>query len=447
MVFKLDRAVVEEACKSIIETILYCLPNAFKGTVYLIGPPPELRAQRVTSGIISPDRTTISWGLPQSSDYNPPGKTWADYRDEPYRALEAMGWCVERQKSWTAEDPSRDTRSVNLQIDGTPEDSHHMEPVLVRKTDLYPNGKPNVEYPKNYQGETIWQDSEYVVVAVIKIHFYPYTIRIGSPETKVIKKLSRILGTELLSHSLVKQALETVRELAEQRLYVCNTLAHTIRNAITKSGLLLSLLKLELGFLRMQYEEILTDGGKIAPTITTIANKIEKMLNTLTLAIPEQSSNLEKIILSLRRLKSYFIRPDTTPEWIDTQIINKWNSFAATFMNQLNPYHLGKINQLMDELKEAALLIRDPEISKKAPHHIPLDLKERFINLIYSSSIENSRLDELIEILETDSIPLPFLEKSRRSLIHLRALLEVIRDLETTSNKAISEIKSGEIPK
>jgi hypothetical protein len=447
MVFKLDRSIVEEACKGIIETILYCLPNAFKGTAYLIGPPPELRAQRVTSGVISPDRTTISWGLPQSSDYNPPGKTWMEYRDEPHRALEAMGWCVERQKSWTAEDPSRDTRSVNLQIDGTPEDSHHMEPVLVRKTDLYPNGEPVVEYPENYQGETIWQGSEYVVVAVIKIHFYPYTIRIGSAETKVIKKLSRILGTELLSHSLVKQALETVKGVAEQRLYACNTLAHTIRNAITKSGLILSLLKLELGFLRMQYEEILTDGGKIAPTITTIANKIEKMLITLSLAMPEHASNLEKIIFSLRRLKSYFIRPDATLEWIEAQIINKWNFLVSAYKDQLNSYHLGRINQLMDELKHAALLPQDPELSKRALFYIPDHVKEKFVNIIYSNSIENSRLDELIEILEGDNIPLPFLEKSRRSLIHLRALLEVIRDLEITSNKAISEIRSGEILK
>lgn len=443
MSFRIEQDVIEQACKNIIETILFCLPNSFKGTVYLIGPPPELRAVRVTSGIISPDRTTISWGLPQASDYNPPGKTWLEYRDDPNRPLEAMGWCVERQKSWTAEDPSRDTRSVNLQVGGIPEDSHHMEPVLVRKEDIYMMGGTEPEYPTNYQGEVIWKDSPHVVVAVIKIHFHPYTVRIGSAETKVIKKLSRILGTELLSQHLMKQALEVIKQLAEARLETCNTLAHNIRNAITKSGLLLSLLKLELGFLRMQYEEMVTGGGKIAPTITSVADKIEKQLNVLLEGDPAYRPYIEKIILSLRRLKSYFIRPDSLSDWIEAQILNKWKEFIREYGQQLSSYYLGIINHLMKELMEAASFVEDPGFKKRTVPFVSQELTERFVELAYSTSLENSRLDELIEILETDSIPLPFLEKSRRSLIHLRALLQVIRDLEIASNRAIAEIKAG----
>ena len=48
----IDKAGLLQACKEIIETILFCLPNAYKGTVYRIGNPPELVAKQVTSGII-----------------------------------------------------------------------------------------------------------------------------------------------------------------------------------------------------------------------------------------------------------------------------------------------------------------------------------------------------------------------------------------------------------
>jgi len=192
---ELDEQVLKKACMGMIETILLCLPNAFKGTIYRIGKPPEVIAERITSGMIDEKTMGISWGLPTESDYNPPGRPWLDYRDEPGRPLEAMAWCVERQKSWTAQDPRNDARSVRMQVEGVWEDSHHMEPVLVRKSDLNLDMYSPLEYPRDYKGDMIWKESDHLVVAVIKIHFRPQTIEMGSPETMVIKKLSRSLAS------------------------------------------------------------------------------------------------------------------------------------------------------------------------------------------------------------------------------------------------------------
>ena len=171
MSIEVERDVLERACKEMIETILLCLPNAYKGTIYLIGRPPDLIAQRITSGIINDDGRRISWGLPAKSEYNPPGKPWIDYRDQPDRPLEAMAWCVDKQKSWTAENPKNDYRSIRLQVEGEKEDFHHMEPVLVHKSDLNLDMYSNMEYPRDSDGNFIWRDSDYLVVAVIKIHF------------------------------------------------------------------------------------------------------------------------------------------------------------------------------------------------------------------------------------------------------------------------------------
>ena len=118
----------------------------------------------------------MSWGLPQISDYNSPGRTWEEYRDQPGRALEAMAWCVEQQKSWTADEPCEDARSVRKQLQGEVEDCHHLEPVLVEKAVLYGPGFAGLEYPLDCYGNPIWQGTKYVVVAVIKIHFLPQTV-------------------------------------------------------------------------------------------------------------------------------------------------------------------------------------------------------------------------------------------------------------------------------
>ena len=128
---QINRELLEKTCKNTIEVILSCLECATMGTIYMIGPMPGLKAERVTSGIS--DAGQISWGLPEDSDYNSPGKEWEQYRDTPGHLLEAMGWCVEQQKSWTADTPLEDIRSVRKQLTGEVEDCHHMEPVLVRK--------------------------------------------------------------------------------------------------------------------------------------------------------------------------------------------------------------------------------------------------------------------------------------------------------------------------
>jgi hypothetical protein len=115
---EIEKDVLENACKEVIETILLCLPNSFKGTIYRVGKPPDLIVERITSGVIDRTMNRISWGLPERSEYNPPGRAWLNYKDTLDRPLEAMAWCVETQRSWTSEDPRADVRSVRLQVEG-----------------------------------------------------------------------------------------------------------------------------------------------------------------------------------------------------------------------------------------------------------------------------------------------------------------------------------------
>jgi hypothetical protein len=61
---RISGPVLEDVCKKMIEILLYCLPQAIHGTVYTVGPIPQLRVVRVG----------LSWqsmgGLQRSSGWN-----------------------------------------------------------------------------------------------------------------------------------------------------------------------------------------------------------------------------------------------------------------------------------------------------------------------------------------------------------------------------------------
>ncbi len=439
MSLNIDNLTLKQACKNIIETILLCLPNAYKGTVYEIGAPPEMIAKRITSGVIDQQRRNISWGLPEKSEYNPPGRKWLDYRDEPGRPLEAMAWCVERQKSWTSESPETDIRRTAVtDLSGTV-DSHHMEPVLIRKQDLFLGEEPPFEYARNYAGERIWQDTDYLVVAVIKIHFRPHTIKPNSPETKIIRRLSHILGTELLSYRLHEQSIQAMRELAKDKLDSCNILSDSLRNTISKSGLIFSLIKQELGFLRDQWESMVLAGIDKESSKTEVI----RSLNDLLSSTGNQEDPLAK---DLREVQERFLELSLPPErgenWVRMQIEERWLKFLH--YHQLDGDLKDEVVQKISQLKRALYLGKDPEIIGRY-NGLPEELKKKWVELIYSNieSIDEGFLERIIQLLGHQELRLPYKEKSRKSLMKLKALAKIIGELEENTNLVLRQVLNG----
>jgi hypothetical protein len=435
----INKQALEGACKEIIETILFCLPDAFKGTVYKIGAPPEITAKRVTSGIIDEEKQRISWGLPELSDYNPPGKAWLDYRDQPDRPLEAMAWCVERQRSWTSEDPETDMRSVRLQADGILEDFHHMEPVLIRKRDLFANNHGHLNYPRNYEDQVLWQDSDYVVAAVIKIHFRPHTIKIGSPETRLIKRLSRAFGTELLSYQLREDSMEAMKQLAQDKLDSCNILADSLRNAITKSGLIFSLIKLELGCLRVQWENLLFQQ-------TNRKNEKEEAILQLEHILQRVAASTEEPVRELRdaqrRFLTFSLPPQLGEAWVAMQIEKRWAHLLERLSDDRETART--VNQVLEKLKDSLHHGKDPDLLASCDF-MPEELKREWVNLIYTDveQLDVEHLNRVIQILADPCLNLEFQEKSRKSLVHLRTLYEIMDQLEKSTNEVLQQLLNG----
>ena len=439
MSLEIEKAVLEKACMEMIETILFCLPNAFKGTIYRIGKPPELIAERVTSGIIDDERRKISWGLPTKSGYNPPGKPWIEYRDEPDRPLEAMSWCVERQKSWTAEDPTNDIRSVRLQVKGVLEDFNHMEPVLVRKSDLNLNMYSSPEYARNYNGDMIWYDNDYIVVAVIKIHFQPYSIKIGSHKTSVIKRLSRSLGTELLSYQLRQDSLKAMEQLAKDRLNACNVLADSLRNAITKSGLIFSLIKQEIGFMRDQWEKVLLEDIKEK----NIKEEAISELNEILMNMGEEYNGIRKDLMYVQnKFLELTLPPERGENWVTMQIEERWKDFLKICPQNDDKTRI--IWQIINKLKRSLYFGQTHDVIA-GYNKIPEKLKWEWVDLIYKNndSFDAAALDSLIRILSNPSLNIPYRERSSKTLTQLKVLAEIMNNLERNTNFLLTQVMNG----
>ena len=422
-----------------IETILFCLPNAYKGSIYRIGKPPGLIAERIASGIMEDGTGKITWGLPTKSEYNPPGKPWGEYRDQPSRPLEAMAWCVEKQKSWTAEDPNTNVRSVRLQLEGKPADFHHMEPVLVRKSDLKLDSRSAFVYPTDFEGNVLWKGSPFVVVAVLKIHFHPFTIKIGGHETKVIKRLSHSLGTELLSHHLQQDSVKAVERLARDRLNACNLLADSLRNTITKSGIIIYLVKQEIGHLRDQWEGILLKEHKGKN------GKAEalKELNELLLGLGKGGEELKKDLLDAQnRFLTLSLPPQNGENWVTKQIESRWTELLRRLPQDRPKQAI--IRQTIDKLKKVLYFGQKPESIAKYDK-IPEGVKLELVELLYRNNdhFDASSLERLIEILDNSALNIPSRERSRKTLTQLKALAETMSQLERNTNFLLHQVLNG----
>jgi len=346
---------------------------------------------------------------------------------------------VDKQKSWTAEDPKNDYRRIRLQVEGAKEDFHHMEPVLVHKSDLNLDMYSSMEYPRDSDGNFVWTNSDYLVVAVIKIHFRPYSIRIGSPETIVIKKLSRSLGTELLSYQLHKDAIDAAQRLARDRLSACDILADSLRNAITKSGLIFSLVKQEIGELRKQWEQVvLADRQE-----KDVKEDAIKDLNALLMDMGEGYDEAGKDLIRVQnKFLTLLLSPEKGENWVMMQIEERWKDFLDTWPQDENKNR--EIRQTIEKLKTSLYFGQNHDIVESY-NKIPDELKWQWVDLLYKNtdSYRASAIENLIEILENPAIDLPSRDRSRKTLTHLKALAETMNQLERNTNFLLRQVLNG----
>jgi len=441
----IDNDILEKTCKDMIETILFCLPHSTKGTIYRVGPMPKLQVVRVTSGIRQEGNDQIQWGLPEASDYNHPGKSWEHYRDRSGHVKEAMAWCVEGQKSWTADNPYEDLRSVRKQLSGEIEDFHHMEPVRVRKSYLYGDRLYDLKYPLSSHGEPIWKECEYVVVAVIKIHFKPYTVRRGDRSTKIIKKLSHTLGTELLSLHVRETLSEAQKELARQRLQSCNVLAHELRNTLIKLGFIFSAINAEISYLREQWEAQMEKAFPEIETKKAILARLNQLLNSRAPRLNGSTTLAgltRELFFEQQEMANLCLMPQVGEKWLENKIHPRWRRILVE--SSIWEEDREEIQRLLANLEKVIWIGMDEDLAKKMDH-LPEDLRTKWPKLVYVDfSVEKMLvLEEILKLLDHPALIIPHKQQTKKILTSLKALAEIIPEVEERANRIIYSLRNG----
>jgi hypothetical protein len=441
---RISAPVLERVCKKMIEVILLCLRDAVRGTIYTIGPLPELRVVRIASGQKGGHTDEISWDMETRSDYDLPGKIWEEYRDRPGGILEAMAWCVERQRSWTADAPEHNIRSVRKQLEGKAgEDYHHMEPVLVKKADLWGEIVPETDCRMDSGGKAIWRDSPYATVAVIKIHFLPGTISSGDSSVRIIKELSESLGTQMLSLHAREVALEKEKQLAQERHETCNALAHEFRNLVPQIGFAYRAINNEISYLREAWEDLIHQHLPEQLSKKSILSQLSQFLKKLE---TECSAEISIEIASLERYQEQLMEFSRLPEqnevWLRHKIRPLWRSVLTK--GEATPTMRTQVEKLLERLRRSFYLGLDDKFRDKV-NVIPEELKAKWVDLAYLevNGRTGGMVKQYIELLRNADLQIPRQNHSLKNFIYLNALIEMIPEIEKKLNHRLELLKTS----
>ena len=124
------------------------------------------------------------------------------------------------------------------------------------------------------------------------------------------------------------------------------------------------------------------------------------------------------------------------------QIEQKWNEIFPRQV--IEAAKILEIRGWIEQLKRSLYLGKDPEVLANYLQ-MPDSVKQEWIDLFYGAgeSVDLGVVDRIIRLLEQPSLGLPFRDKSRKTLIRLKAVAEIIRQMEEVTNKVLHSVLNG----
>jgi hypothetical protein len=124
------------------------------------------------------------------------------------------------------------------------------------------------------------------------------------------------------------------------------------------------------------------------------------------------------------------------------QIEERWNELLAK--RPLDEEWATEVRRSLGQLKRSLYLGKDSDILA-AYDGVFESLKKEWTDLIYADTdrLDFQYLDRLVRILENPSLNLPYQKKSRKSLIKLKVLAEILGQLEHDTNAVLQQVING----
>jgi len=98
----------------------------------------------------------------------------------------------------------------------------------------------------------------------------------------------------------------------------------------------------------------------------------------------------------------------------------------------------------IDNLKKSLYLGKSLDVLA-AYNSIPEQIKTEWVDLLYQNSdaVDLERVDRLVHVLESSCLNLPYKDKSIKSLVRLKAVAEIIGQMEEKTNVVLREVLNG----
>jgi hypothetical protein len=218
-----------------------------------------------------------------------------------------------------------------------------------------------------------------------------------------------------------------------------------MRNTLIKLGFIFSAINAEISFLREQWE------GQLEKAFPEIENKktLLTRLNQLLSAHLSELNGAGKLNELCRTLLSeqeemanLSLLPSLGEKWLDNKIRPKWQRLLLE--SQAWERHREEIADLLKDLERAIWLGMDQNLAAGI-RHLPEDLKLKWSELAYVdfSKEKVAKLGEILQLLDHPALDIPHKQQTKKVLGSLKALVEMIPEVEERANRIIHSLKNG----
>jgi hypothetical protein len=152
-----------------------------------------------------------------------------------------------------------------------------------------------------------------------------------------------------------------------------------------------------------------------------------------------EGSFKQDLIAAHNKFLDLSLPPEKAEKWVTMQVEERWKDLLEKFPQ--SEERAGAVWQAIGKLKQSLYHGKDPEVIR-VYDKMPEALKREWVDLIYRDfdRLDPVLLDSLISLLRNPAIAVPSREKSRKSLMQMKALAENMSQLEQNTNFLLRQV-------
>jgi hypothetical protein len=218
-----------------------------------------------------------------------------------------------------------------------------------------------------------------------------------------------------------------------------------MRNTLVKLGFIFSAINAEIGFLREQWEVQLEKAFPDMVSKKVILGRLGQILES---HLPQlngagKMGELAKELLSeQQQLARMPLLPHVGEKWVNNRIRPKW----CWLLSEAGAWEEeeAEVQQLLDRLQKVIWIGMDKDLALQVDH-LPQDLRTAWPKLAYIDFKADKMqvLEEIMYFLDHPALDIPHQQQTKKILTSLKALVEMIPELEERANRIIYSLKNG----